>query len=192
MQPFSLGPLSPRLFVVSTTTGNAVSPIVVTTTLPHSFVNGDIVTLSAVTGNTNANGTFVAQSVGASTVALYSTATGLATTGNGAYISGGQISAPMQLFFAKNDPNTSGKIAKLYFATAAANAKIVLVGLAGTNQATLAGVIREMNIATATGGRLDFYNLDGDNTNNTLNLTDYWVDCIAPATDVLNVTYWRA
>lgn len=190
MQPFSLGPLSPRQATVSTTTGNGV-PIMVTTTAPHSFVTGDIVTLSAVTGNTAANGTFGAQVLGPSTVALYITATGLAVSGNGNYSSGGIITAPTQLSYATGDRLINAKVAKLYFCTVLGNAKAALVGVTGLNQATLAGVIREMNIDAAAGGRSDFYNLDGDG-NNVLNLTDYWIDCIAPTSDLVLVTYWRS
>jgi hypothetical protein len=191
MQPYSLGPLSPRSFVVSAATGNAVSPIVVTTTVAHSFAAGDIVTVLAVTGNTNAVGTWAAQQITPTTVALYNATTGAASVGNGAYISGGTITAPTQLGYAANDKLAgNAKVAKIYFATTAGNTgAVTFVGIAGLNQSTLTSVIREMNKNAAT-GRIDFYNLDFDG-NNVLNLTDYWIDCLL-LTDMVMVTYWRS
>jgi hypothetical protein len=189
MQPFTLGALTPRLFVVSTTTGNLVSPIVVTTTVTHSFVSGDFVTISAVTGNTAANGTWAVGFPTVTTLALFSVS-GAASTGNGAYVSGGQISAPTQLGFAANDSSASPKVSKIYFEAAFANANVALVGLAGINQSTLAKVIRQLNKTTLGGGRLDFYNLDGTG-DNIFTLNDYWIDCVAPSTDAVIATYWR-
>jgi hypothetical protein len=191
MQPYSIGPLFPRSFAVSTTTGNLVSPIVVTTTAPHSFVNGDIVSLLAVTGNTAALGTWLAAQVTPTTVALFNTATGAASTGNGAYVSGGTISAPTQLAYAANDKLAGNpKVARIHFSTAVTNAGTgTLVGIAGLNQVTFQNVIREMNKNGAATGRLDFYDLGFESS--IMTLTDYWIDCLIP-TDLVMVTYWRA
>lgn len=71
---------------VSTTTGNGVTPIVVTTTSAHGLITGAVVTIASVTGNTAANGTFIATVTGASTFSV-------PATGNGAYISGGTVTA---------------------------------------------------------------------------------------------------
>jgi hypothetical protein len=191
MQPFCIGPVSPRSFVVSTTTGNAVSPIVVTTTLPHSFAAGDIVTLVAVGGNTAAVGTWVAQQVTPTTVALFNSQTGLPSMGNGAYSAGGTISAPTQLSYAAND-NLAGNrsVARIHWSTAVTNTGTgTFAGIAGLNQSTFQNVIREMNKNSAATGRIDFYDLGFDTS--VMNLTDYWVDCIVP-TDIVMCTYWRA
>lgn len=191
MQPYSIGPLSPRSFAVSTTTGNGVSPIVVTTTAPHSFANGEVVTLLAVGGNTAAVGTFIAQAITPTTAALYIAATGLASTGNGAYTTGGTISAPTQVTYAVTDKLAGNtKVAAIHFSTAIGNTgNGTFVGLAGMNQLSLQGVIREMNKNSAGTGRIDFYDMGFPN--NVLNLTDYWIDALVPG-DLVMVTYWRA
>jgi hypothetical protein len=69
-------------FTVQTTTGTAVSPIVVTTTAPHGFTTGQTVNIMGVAGNTNANGMFSITVTGATTFSL----SGLAgVTGGGLY-----------------------------------------------------------------------------------------------------------
>jgi Ca2+-binding RTX toxin-like protein len=67
------------------------SPIVVTTSAPHGFNNGDRVRINGVTGNTNANGDFVITGVSAATFTLASclTAPGCVVTSNAAYTGGG-------------------------------------------------------------------------------------------------------
>lgn len=72
-------------YSVSTTSGNLVSPIQVTTTAPHILTTGQIVTISGVTGNTNANGTFTITVLNDTQFTLNG------TTGNGAYGGGGTI-----------------------------------------------------------------------------------------------------
>lgn len=72
-------------YSVSTTSGNLVSPIQITTTAPHILTTGQTVTISGVTGNTNANGTFTI------TVLNNTQFTLNGTTGNGAYGGGGTI-----------------------------------------------------------------------------------------------------
>ena len=114
----------------------------------------------------------------------------IGVAGNGSFGGTAYASAPRQLTLAANDGLTNPKVAKLYFATAAANAAASFVGLAGLNQATLANVIREMNKNAST-GRSDFYNLDNSD-NNVFNIGDYWIDCLAPATDLVIATYWRS
>lgn len=81
---------------VSTTTGNGVSPIVVTTTAAHNFNDGDCVAIHGVGGNTNANtGTGAGQTTvcGSGADLIHVTASNqfqlVGTTGNGAYTSGG-------------------------------------------------------------------------------------------------------
>ena len=72
---------------VSNTSGNAVSPIQITTSIANNFTNGQQVFISGVVGNTNANGVFTI------TVTSPTTFTLNGTTGNGAYVSGGVVAA---------------------------------------------------------------------------------------------------
>jgi hypothetical protein len=69
-----------------------VSPIVVTTTAPHTFLNRASLTVAGAGGNTNANGVWPATVLSPTSVALYSPA-GEPSTGNAAYTSGGTITA---------------------------------------------------------------------------------------------------
>jgi hypothetical protein len=96
---------------ITATTGAAVSPIVVTTAA-HALVNGVIVTISGVAGNTAANGTWSTVSLTTTTLALYSVATGAASTGNGAWISGGTLIAPStpRLYFPAGTYNISTRL----------------------------------------------------------------------------------
>src|ERR1700722_4900491 len=75
---------APAALAISTTTGNGVDPIVITTTTPHGLTNGENVTVSGVTGNTAANGNWTITSTGTYTFSI-------PITGNGAYISGGIV-----------------------------------------------------------------------------------------------------
>ena len=63
------------------------SPIVITTSSTVQLQNGMQVTISGVTGNTAANGTYTVSGVGGTTFNL------VGSTGNGAYVSGGTWSA---------------------------------------------------------------------------------------------------
>lgn len=67
------------------TAATNASPIVVTTTNPHTLVSGDSVVIAGVVGNTNANGTFIITKTGASTFSLNG------SSGNAAYVSGGTV-----------------------------------------------------------------------------------------------------
>jgi len=60
------------------------SPIVITATA-HGFADDDAVTIQSVTGNTNANGVWIIDNVAANTFEL------LGSTGNAAYVSGGEV-----------------------------------------------------------------------------------------------------
>lgn len=72
-------------YTVSTTSGNAVSPIQITTTAPHTLTTGQTVTISGVGGNTAANGTFTITVLNSTQFTLNG------TTGNGNYTSGGTV-----------------------------------------------------------------------------------------------------
>lgn len=78
-----------NLFVTNAT--NA-TPIVVTTSKAHPFIDSNQVTINGVGGNTAANGTFYVDSLTSTTFALYSDS-GLTTpvAGTGAYTSGGNV-----------------------------------------------------------------------------------------------------
>jgi hypothetical protein len=65
------------------------SPIVITSA-SHGLLDGDMCTISGVTGNTAANGDWMADAVAANTFALLDLA-GANSTGNGAYVSGGTV-----------------------------------------------------------------------------------------------------
>jgi len=91
-------------FAISTTTGAGVSPIVLTTAVPHSFINGSLLTVEGVGGNTNANGRWSATVLTPTTVALYG-------TGNAAYTLGGTImAAAVGLYFPAGTYNISSPL----------------------------------------------------------------------------------
>ena len=69
----------------SVTDATNAGPIVITTGSNHGLTTGNIVTISGVVGNTAANGTFVITVVSPTTFSLD------ASTGNGAYVSGGTV-----------------------------------------------------------------------------------------------------
>ena len=66
---------------ITTTTGNGVNPIVITSAA-HGLTVGTRVTISGVVGNTAANGTFAITAVTTDTFSV-------SASGNGAYVSGG-------------------------------------------------------------------------------------------------------
>jgi hypothetical protein len=70
---------------VSTTSGNGVSPIQITTTTTNTLVTGQIVAISGVTGNTAANGTFTVSVINNTQFTLNG------TTGNGTFGGGGTV-----------------------------------------------------------------------------------------------------
>ena len=79
-----------RALTTSTTSGNGVTPIAYTTTVAHGLKNGDVVTVTGITGNTNANVTTKAITVTGAT-----TFTVAGVTGNGAYGGTGAIDASL-------------------------------------------------------------------------------------------------
>jgi hypothetical protein len=86
-------------FQISTMSGAGVSPIVVTTTTPHTFTNGDLLTIAGVGGNTHANGRWSATVLSSTMIALY-IQTGEPSAGNADYTSGGTVtSGASHLYF---------------------------------------------------------------------------------------------
>ena len=69
---------------VTITNATNATPIVVTATA-HGLVTGDFVTISGITGNTNANGFFKVTRLTADTFSLQNYSTGADIAGNGAY-----------------------------------------------------------------------------------------------------------
>lgn len=72
-------------FSVSTTSGNGVSPIQITTTATNTLVTGQVVAINGVGGNTAANGTFTITVINGTQFTLNG------TTGNGNFTSGGTV-----------------------------------------------------------------------------------------------------
>ncbi len=75
-------PIAPNDIILGPGVTNSY-PIIIRTTAPHNLQDGDTVTVSGVTGTTNANGMFKVTVVDATHFALNG------TTGNGAYTGGG-------------------------------------------------------------------------------------------------------
>ena len=70
---------------VSNTSGNSISPITITTSVTNNLTTGQTVTISGVTGNTAANGTWTI-------TVLNGTQFTINATGNGTYGGGGTVS----------------------------------------------------------------------------------------------------
>lgn len=74
--------------IAGTVTGATnANPIQITTLAAHNLNSGDTVTITGVTGNTAANGSFVVTVVDATNFTI-------AIAGNGSYVSGGSFSTP--------------------------------------------------------------------------------------------------
>lgn len=98
-------------FAIAKVTGAGVSPIVITTTAPHTFMNGSSLTVEGVEGNTHANGRWTATVLSPTNVSLYN-GTGAPSVGNAAYTSGGEITTPTesQLYFPAGTYNISSPL----------------------------------------------------------------------------------
>jgi len=77
------GDSSSRTIAVTTT--STTTPIVVTTGVNHLLSTGQKVTISGVTGNTNANGTFKVVVLSPTTFSIFNATTDLAAIGNGTH-----------------------------------------------------------------------------------------------------------
>ena len=86
------------------TAASNASPIQITTSGTHKFTTGDSVTISGVTGNTAANGTFTITFVDANNFTLNG------TTGNGAYVSGGYVAYAYVINLARTTAPADGSI----------------------------------------------------------------------------------
>ena len=90
---------------LSSTTGVGVSPVVVTASAAHGYVTGDVVTLSSITGNTNANGTFPINVLSSTTFSL---PTSVVANGTGA--SGSSLKSPSDTYYAQVNVVLGGTI----------------------------------------------------------------------------------
>jgi hypothetical protein len=98
-------------FTIASVSGPSVSPIVIATTAPHTFMNGSSLTVEGVEGNTNANGRWTATVLSTTHIALY-TQSGQASIGNATYLSGGAVTTPSasHLYFPKGTYNISSPL----------------------------------------------------------------------------------
>lgn len=67
---------------VQSTSGNLVTPITITTTTNHGLSTGQTVSISGVTGNTNANGIWTITSTGLNTFTIPATGNGTGSSGS--------------------------------------------------------------------------------------------------------------
>lgn len=81
MEQNSLTPLTaPKASITGATTA---SPIVITTSTPHQFANGDYVVVQSVGGNTSANGSWNITVLSSTTFSLFNSTSALAYTSGG-------------------------------------------------------------------------------------------------------------
>ncbi len=188
MKIYCLGPVSPRFTAITNATN--ANPIVITATA-HQIVATDVLTISGVLGNTNANGTYLPGQYTLTTNTI--TLTGV--SGNAGYTSGGYASAPQQLITWPTFPvipgvtdNTKVMACRMLFTPVPAGTATLYIGTTGLNQATLKNVFRPINPPPAT-GIFDYYDLELDGYN-VLPLVDYWVDAAKPGTEAVLVSFW--
>jgi hypothetical protein len=80
-------------FTASVSGASDASPIVITTSAANSFISGDEVQITGVTGNTAANGLWFINVLTSTTFQLFQDqGLSVASTGNGSYSSGGAVS----------------------------------------------------------------------------------------------------
>lgn len=90
---------------LTSTTATGVNPVVVTASAAHGYVTGDVVTISGVTGNTNANGTFPITVLSSTTFSL---PTSVIANGTGA--SGSSLKSPIDTYYVQVNVVTGGTI----------------------------------------------------------------------------------
>lgn len=94
---FGQSPTTPTGTATVSGASNA-TPIVITTSAAHALTSGDLVTLSAVGGNTAANGAWVINVLTATTFEL------LGSAGNAVYTTGGTVSRVCRRYTFVDDP----------------------------------------------------------------------------------------
>ena len=90
---------------LTSTTGVGVSPIVVTSAVAHGYATGDVVTISGVTGNTNANATNAITVLSSTTFSLPTT-----VVANGTGASGSSLKSPIDTYYVQVNVVTGGTI----------------------------------------------------------------------------------
>lgn len=98
------------------TAASNATPIVVTATA-HGYATDDRVTIAAVAGNTNANGTWKIKVLTANTFSLFNDSTGAAISGNAAYTSGGTAQKHLRIADALSVPGGTGSIVSIRLIT---------------------------------------------------------------------------
>lgn len=109
-----LGESNPSSVAIPITGATNATPIVITTSVEHGLVDGQMVAISGVLGNTAANVTCFANQLSATTFALY-TDSGLITpiAGSGAYTSGGEVFSTLSVTVAADDSTVEIDITSL-------------------------------------------------------------------------------
>ena len=188
-----MGAVSPRF--ISVTAATNATPIVVTTSAAHGFALTDIITIGGVTGNTNANGTYVNKDGAQQFTLTSNTITLLNKTGNGTFGGSPIASAPTQLTASSRFPTIPGqsdvtqiRASKILFTPAPSGTATLYVGGIGLNQSTLDNVFRAIN-PPPTLGIYDFYELNDDGSN-SFYLAEYWIDAAKPGTEAVVVSFW--
>lgn len=134
---------------VSTTTGNGVSPIEVTTTVNHQLKVGEEVFITGVTGNTAANGTWTVGSVAAANTFTLS-----GSTGNGTYAGGGSVFYNSAKDYGTGGDRSQGIVVAAYGTgkhTAAAVIDSVYNGSTGAYPSFYTGIDVRANAITSGG-----------------------------------------
>lgn len=92
------------------------TPIVITTSAAHGLVDGDVVTIGSVGGNTAANGTWIVNALTSTTFSL------IGSVGNSAYTSGGTVTPKGAIMLASDgttETNVASGTAPVYLSGAA-------------------------------------------------------------------------
>lgn len=131
------------------TAASNTPPITITTSGAHGLTSSNVVQLSGVGGNTNANGVFQITVVDSTHFVLNGSA------GNGAYTSGGTVNVCTTATIVADLAGTAGTSAP----AAITNATTVLAGVTITNPASLTGTNWESNTSVAARCRLKLQSL---------------------------------
>lgn len=99
------------------------NPIVITTSAAHGLVDGDVVTIASVVGNTNANGTSIVNVLTSTTFQL------IGKSGNSAYVSGGTVTPKGAIMLDADEANVASGTAPVYFSGAAYDDFFIEVGV---------------------------------------------------------------
>lgn len=118
------------------------TPIVLTVPSGHGYLANDLVVVSGVTGNTAANGTWVVETVGTTTVTLKN------SVGNGAYSSGGTI---VKGNFAINRMEEDGTTPRTVYKAASSPYRAADIQIADNEYFTLHSVVLTAKAANSWG-----------------------------------------